>query len=197
MLNSFISRYYSFGYIDLHLTSVCRHDYADDMETFQLACSILVDLSSIPTTAGKPYNFSSSVTALAVASADNSDASDGVSRSCHGRPASCQLSGWLVALCACTCSSAVTLQQAALAALLELLTLAHSDLSVWRDTVGGGFAPNGGEEGVLTVSIIPRIHPTHMHVLLHHTSLYQVTTGSSRGSCLYFMLCISLLHVSV
>ena len=33
-----------------------------------------------------------------------------------------------------------------------------------------------GEEGVVTINMIPRIHPTQLHLLQYHTSLYQQLT---------------------
>lgn len=163
-----------------------RHDFTDDMQTFEVSCAILVDLSSIPTTSGKPYKFSSSVCYLTPTSPRSSTDNESVNSSgsissnkqCDNKKRSSSnnnnsLPGWLVALCSCTVSNIVTLQHPALAALLELLTLANSELSVWREGGTGSLAPNG-EEGVLTINIIPRIHTTHMHLLLHHTSLYQV-----------------------
>ena len=146
-------------------------DGHESFEAFEVACAILIDLSSIPTTSGQPYHFPSSISSIN--SRSSSVSPQPISSS--SPPAANILPTWLVALIACSCSSQVSLQHTALSTFVELVTLAQSELSVWREG-GGSLAPNPatGEEGVVTINIIPRIHPTHLHLLIHHTTLYQV-----------------------
>lgn len=118
---------------------------SEQLEVFQVSCSLLVDLSSLPTT-------------LDVVPA---------------RP-SISIPQWLFSLLACViCGQQVSPQfsLASISTLLELVMLAQSELSVWRRAF---MQDTETEAGVVTVNITPLLLPTHTHVLLHHTSVYQV-----------------------
>ncbi|XP_045130850.1 protein dopey-1 homolog isoform X4 [Portunus trituberculatus] len=117
---------------------------SEQLEVFQVSCSLLVDLSSLPTT-------------LDVAPI---------------RP-SISIPQWLFSLLACViCGQQVSPQfsLASISTLLELVMLAQSELSVWRRVF---MQDIGTEAGVVTVNITPLLLPTHTHILLHHTSVHQ------------------------
>ncbi|XP_069985648.1 protein DOP1A isoform X2 [Penaeus vannamei] len=127
-------------------TSVLQlHHKADEQfEVFKAACSILVDLSSLPTTPGLPLN----------------------------RPSN-QIPHWFVGLIACVINGSQVSPRfvmASVSTLLELVMLAQSELSVWRSEHELGCK---GGPGVVSVNIIPLLLPTHTHILLHHTTVYQ------------------------
>ena len=123
----------------------------EEVPVFKSACNILVDLSSIPTTTCVPVSPTT--------------------------PA--QLPPWLVALLVCVvCGKQVSSEflQIAVSTLLELITLATSELSVW---VGGSGAPApnpSGGEGVVNIKIIPLLLPVQTYSLLHHTPVHQHIT---------------------
>lgn len=132
-------------------TSVLQlHHKADEQfEVFKAACSILVDLSSLPTTPGLPLN----------------------------RPSN-QIPHWFVGLIACVINGGQVSPRfvmASVSTLLELVMLAQSELSVWRSEHELGCK---GGPGVVSVNIIPLLLPTHTHILLHHTTVYQVCAFS-------------------
>ena len=119
---------------------------SEQLEVFQVSCSLLVDLSSLPTT-------------LDVVPAHPS----------------INIPQWLFGLLACViCGQQVSqkFSLASISTLLELVMLAQSELSVWRRAF---MQDTGGTEaGVVTVNITPLLLPTHTHILLRHTSVYQV-----------------------
>lgn len=133
----------------LKLNSDCE----EQLDVFRVSCSLLVDLSSLPTTPGITPN--------------------------QPLPT---LPQWLVGLLACVvCGQQVSPQFtiAASSTLLELVMLAQSELSIWqRDEAELGMRAGEtkqGEAGIVTVSIAPLLLPVHTHILLYHTILYQVS----------------------
>lgn len=131
--------------IDLHSTVHFNPECSEQLEVFQVSCSLLVDLSSLPTTLD-------------------------VVPACP----TINIPQWLFSLLACViCGQQVSPQflLASVSTLLELVMLAQSELSVWRRT--GTLEAGGGEAGVVTVNITPLLLPAHTHILLHHTSVYQ------------------------
>lgn len=132
-------------------TSVLQlhHRANEQFEVFKAACSILVDLSSLPTTPGLPLN----------------------------RPSNL-IPHWFVGLIACVINGSQVSPRfvmASVSTLLELVMLAQSELSVWRSEHELGCK---GGPGVVSVNIIPLLLPTHTHILLHHTTVYQVCSAS-------------------
>ncbi|KAG0716502.1 Protein dopey-1 [Chionoecetes opilio] len=116
----------------------------EHLEVFQVSCSLLVDLSSLPTTLD-------------------------VIPACP----TFNIPQWLFGLLACVIwGQKVSFQFSltSISTLLELVMLAQSELSVWRRVTQD---PGFGEAGVVTVNITPLLLPTHTHMLLHHTSVYQ------------------------
>lgn len=117
----------------------------EQLEVFKVSCSILVDLSSLPTTPGLTLT----------------------------RP-STSIPQWLIGLLACViCGDQVSQEftLVSISTLLELVMLAQSELSVWQYESA---LERGGEAGVVTVNITPLLLPTHTHILLYHTMVYQV-----------------------
>ncbi|XP_045609730.2 protein DOP1A isoform X1 [Procambarus clarkii] len=118
----------------------------EQLRVFKVSCNILVDLSSLPTTPG-----------LALT-----------------RP-SANIPQWLVGLLACVvCGNQVSPEftLTSVSTLLELVMLAQSELSVWQNESALG---GDGDAGVVTVNITPLLLPTHTHILLYHTLVYQHT----------------------
>ncbi|XP_042221570.1 protein dopey-1 homolog isoform X2 [Homarus americanus] len=116
----------------------------EQLGVFKVSCSILVDLSSLPTTPGLTLT----------------------------RP-SASIPQWLIGLLACVvCGGQVSpeFSLASISTLLELVMLAQSELSVWQCESA---LEGGGEAGVVTVNITPLLLPTHTHILLYHTFVYQ------------------------
>lgn len=142
--------------IDLQSVVHFSPESSEQLEVFQVSCSLLVDLSSLPTT-------------LDVV---------------PGHP-TISIPQWLFGLLACViCGQQVSPQfsLASISTLLELVMLAQSELSVWRRA---SIHDTGvGEAGVVTVNITPLLLPAHTHVLLHHTSVYQVSI------CFFFPLMV-------
>ncbi|KAK4314041.1 hypothetical protein Pmani_014660 [Petrolisthes manimaculis] len=131
----------------LKLKSECE----EQLDVFRVSCSLLVDLSSLPTTPGLTPS-----------------------------PPLPTLPQWLVGLLACAvCGQQVSppFTIVASSTLLELVMLAQSELSVWqRDEAELGMRvgeSKQGEAGIVTVSIAPLLLPVHTHILLYHTILYQ------------------------
>lgn len=133
--------------IDLHTTVHFNPECSEQLEVFQVSCNLLVDLSSLPTTLD-------------------------VIPACP----SINIPQWLFSLLACViCGQQVSPQfsLASVSTLLELVMLAQSELSVWRRTAA--LEAGGGDGGVVHVNITPLLLPAHTHILLHHTSVYQVS----------------------
>ncbi|XP_069939325.1 protein DOP1A isoform X4 [Cherax quadricarinatus] len=131
---------------NVDFTSFLQLDPKSDkqLSVFKVSCSILVDLSSLPTTPGLSLT----------------------------RP-STNIPHWLVGLLACVVygrqvSPEFTLTS--ISTLLELVMLAQSELSVWQSE---SVLEGDGDAGVVTVNITPLLLPTHTHILLYHTLVYQ------------------------
>ncbi|KAK7074310.1 Protein dopey-1, partial [Halocaridina rubra] len=124
----------------LHL----KQNINEHLEVFKASCKILVDLSSLPTIPGVLVN----------------------------RPSN-QLPQWLVGLLACVVCGKQSFPHftiASISTLLELVMLAQSDLSVWRNDFKTECENEGG---VMTINITPLLLPSHTHALLHHTTVYE------------------------
>ena len=150
--NSFSNASFTIEQLEDSFSVIKLKDFLiEELPVFKAACNILVDLSSIPTTSCIPIQSSSP----------------------H------QLPSWLIGLLVCVvcgkqCSPQFT--QAAVSTLLELITLAMSELSIW---VGGTSAPApnpSGGDGVVNIKIIPLLVPAQTHSLLHHTPVHQVNS---------------------
>ncbi|XP_076054821.1 protein DOP1A isoform X3 [Oratosquilla oratoria] len=120
-----------------------------ELDVFQLACNVLVDLSSLPITPGMQLN-----------------------------PPPISLPQWLVALLVCVLYGHQVSPQFVLTAattLLELVTLAQSEMSIWSE--GAVLQPSGreNEEGTVMVNITPLLLPSHTHQLLC-IEIYQFMT---------------------
>ncbi|XP_071529639.1 protein DOP1A isoform X2 [Panulirus ornatus] len=130
--------------IDIMTAFKLNPQAGEQLEVFKVSCSILVDLSSLPTTPG--------LTLI--------------------RP-SISIPQWLIGLLACViCGSQVSPEftLASISTLLELVMLAQSELSVWQYESA---LERGADAGVVTVNITPLLLPTHTHILLYHTMVYQ------------------------
>ncbi|XP_066988498.1 protein dopey-1 homolog isoform X3 [Macrobrachium rosenbergii] len=130
--------------VDLSSVLQLKQDLSEHLEVFKASCKVLVDLSSLPTTPGSVLN----------------------------RPSE-QLPHWFVGLLACViCGNQASSQFtiASISTLLELVMLSQSDLSVWQNEYGAGC---DNEVGVVAVNITPLLLPSHTHILLHHTTVYQ------------------------
>ncbi|XP_018014100.1 protein dopey-1 isoform X2 [Hyalella azteca] len=158
-------------------------NHLEELPTFDYACVVLIDLSSIPISSEKAHQLSlmnglKEVTLGlgiprgkrmfdSLAADMNSDAPSESSEVANCSDGA--VPAWLVALLACGCcgDQCTALQHSALATLCELVMVAASEVSVWRVQ---------SQQTQSAINIVPRLLPEHVHVLHHNTGFYQHVT---------------------